>query len=39
MTSLSNALEAMGLHAQVELSDRSVKREGERCSMYVVQGA
>jgi hypothetical protein len=37
MTRLTEALEAMGLEAETELSGRWVKIQGERCAAYVAE--
>jgi hypothetical protein len=39
MTPLIEALQALNVHGEVELSGRWVKLQGERCLVYVVEGA
>ena len=39
MARLVEALHALGLQGEVELSGRWVKLDGERCPVYVVEGA
>lgn len=39
MSRLVNALQSLGLQATVEMGGRWVMLQGERCCVYVVQGA